>query len=119
MLNNTNEAYYELKFAIDENFAGNGLSMYWALIQLFQIDANFGLVGAMLIVDLPGREEVVLGPAIPAVWGGGSVQGLRLRGGGEVDFSWDDEGVVRNARVVGRTQSVKIVNVLGDVVVET
>jgi alpha-L-fucosidase 2 len=122
MLNNTDEAYNELRFAIDENFAGNGLSMYWALIQLFQIDANFGLVGAMLamlIVDLPGREEVVLGPAIPAVWGGGSVQGLRLRGGGSVDFSWNGEGVVRNAHVVGRSQSVRIVNVLGEVVVES
>jgi alpha-L-fucosidase 2 len=70
MLNSTDEAYYELKFAIDVNFAGNGLNMNWALIQLFQIDVSFGLVGAMLamlIVGLPGREEKVLRPVIPAV----------------------------------------------------
>jgi alpha-L-fucosidase 2 len=47
------------------------------------------------------------------------VQGLRLRGGGSVDFSWNGEGVVRNAHVVGRSQSVRIVNVLGEVVVES
>jgi alpha-L-fucosidase 2 len=70
MLSETDEAYGELRFAIDENFAGNGLSMYWALLKLFQIHANFGIIGVMLvilIVDLQGTEEVVLGPAIPVV----------------------------------------------------
>jgi alpha-L-fucosidase 2 len=83
--------------------------------------ANFvnrivGAALAMLIVDLPGMEEVVLGPAIPSAWGRGSVKGLRLRGGGTVEFSWDGEGVVQKATAVGSGgSSLKIVNVKGDV----
>ena len=125
-LNNTDEAYFELKYAIDQNFAGNGLSMYWGLNEPFQIDANFGLVGAMLsflAVDNPredGSEEgrlVVLGPAIPSGWGPGSVEGLRLRGGGKVDFEWDESGVVTSAHMTGRTKSIMIVNKEGKVLV--
>ncbi|KAJ5016346.1 Alpha-fucosidase A [Colletotrichum sp. SAR 10_99] len=106
-LNETDRAYEQLRYAIDVNFAPNGFSMYWALSPPFQIDANFGLGGAvlsMLVVDLPlpyaSREDVrtvVLGPAIPKKWGGGSVKGLRVRGGGVVDFSWDENGIVNEA----------------------
>jgi alpha-L-fucosidase 2 len=121
-LNNTSEAYFELKYAIEQNFANNGLSMYSGKSTPFQIDANFGLVGAVtsfLVVDLPGMASVVLGPAIPSSWGGGSVQGLRLRGGGSVDFSWDGEGVVDEATVRGRSEIVRIVNKEGTVLVST
>ncbi|KAF2122878.1 glycoside hydrolase family 95 protein-like protein [Lophiotrema nucula] len=102
-LNNTEQAYFELKYAIEQNFAGNGLSMYSGKEMSFQIDANFGLGGAvlaMLVVDIEesgvdtGDSTVVLGPAIPREWAGGSVKGLRLRGGGSVDFGWDDAGAV-------------------------
>jgi len=94
--------------------------MYSGKSTPFQIDANFGLVGAVtsfFIVDLPGMESVVLGPAIPPSWGGGSVKGLRLRGGGSVDFSWDGEGVVGEATVKGRREGVRIVNKEGTVLV--
>ncbi|KAH7033636.1 Six-hairpin glycosidase-like protein [Microdochium trichocladiopsis] len=135
-LNNTERAYWELRYAIDVNFAPNGLSMYKATNQPFQIDANFGLAGAvlsMLVVDLPlphdtavnaaaaGLEDartVVLGPAIPARWGGGSVKGLRIRGGGSVDFSWDQNGLVKDALVMGSKSKVRLVNVEGDVLAE-
>lgn len=125
-LNNTDEAYFELKYAVDQNFAGNGLSMYWGLSVPFQIDANFGLVGAVLsflVVDNPrvdGNEEgrvVVLGPAIPSSWRPGEVKGLRLRGGGMVDFEWDEMGVVTDAHTTGRTKSITIVNKDGKVLV--
>jgi alpha-L-fucosidase 2 len=121
-LNNTEEAYYELRYAIDTNFANNGFSMYSALSAPFQIDANFGLAGAMLsmlVVDLPQRHgdagvrKVVLGPAIPAAWGGGSVKGLRLRGGYAVDFAWDANGMVNAAKLVGHGKPVKLYNVDG------
>ncbi|KAI9166450.1 Alpha-fucosidase A [Paramyrothecium foliicola] len=126
-LNNTERAHFQLRYAIDENFAGNGFSMYWALNQPFQIDANFGLGGAvlsMLVVDLPlplGAKEtrtVVLGPAIPAIWAGGSVKGLRLRGGNSVDFSWDDNGVVTKATLRGKGQPLKLVNKNNEVLAE-
>lgn len=119
-LNNTDMAYLELAWAVQVNFAGNGLSMYSEKNPPFQIDANFGFGGAvlgMLIVDLPGLQSVVLGPAIPAAWGGGSVEGMRLRGGGSVDFGWDKDGLVTSARVDGRDGAVRIVNREGDVLV--
>jgi len=106
-------SYTELKYAIDENFASNGLSMYSATNPPFQIDANFGLVGAilsMLIVDLPQlssdsqTHHVVLGPSIS--WPAGEVQGLRLRGGGYVNFQWDATGLVTGADFTGRTQPI-------------
>lgn len=119
MLNDTSQAYYELRFAIEQNFAGNGLSMYSGKEKPFQIDANFGIVGAvvaMLVVDLPGGEDVVLGPAIPGSWGNGSVRGLRLRGGGVVDFGWDGDGVVTWARVEGGSGR-RVVNKKGAVLI--
>ncbi|KAI0514338.1 Six-hairpin glycosidase-like protein [Xylaria bambusicola] len=127
-LNDTDMAYKELRYAIDTNFANNGFSMYNAQNQPFQIDANFGLAGAvlsMLVVDLPvayGAQKertVVLGPAIPAAWGHGSLSGLRIRGGVFVDFKWDGDGLVTSAtptasaRTSGRIVIV-FVNVRGD-----
>ncbi|OBT77210.1 hypothetical protein VF21_04030 [Pseudogymnoascus sp. 05NY08] len=124
-LNNTDEAYFELRYAIDENFASNGLSMYSGQNPPFQIDANFGIVGAMLsmlVVDLPNgnavkNRTVVLGPAIPARWGGGSVKGLRLRGGGQVDFTWDLNGLVVRANASGIAKGLRIVNKDGTILV--
>ncbi|KAL2817695.1 alpha-fucosidase A [Aspergillus cavernicola] len=126
-LNDTQRAYSELRYAIDENFVGNGLSMYWGSQPPFQIDANFGFAGAvlsMLVVDMPlayGSEAknrtVVLGPAIPAEWGNGKVMGLRLRGGGIVDFSWDGKGVVNKVKILSRgkeRRKVHLVNMEGD-----
>ena len=113
-LNATEKAYDELRLTIQTNLAANGLSMYSGKNAPFQIDANPGFGGAvlsMLVVDLPLRysqrevaRTVVLGPAIPTAWGGGSVAGLRLRGGGSVDFTWDETGLVTNATLKGRTK---------------
>ncbi|RYP72326.1 hypothetical protein DL771_004300 [Monosporascus sp. 5C6A] len=127
-LNNTERAYEQLRYAIDVNFAGNGFSMYSAGNEPFQIDANFGLGGAilsMLVVDLPLPHDaagetrtVVLGPAIPERWKGGSVKGLRIRGGGSVDFGWDDGGLVTEATLRGSQTSVRLVNVRGQMLAE-
>ncbi|KAL4977124.1 alpha-fucosidase A [Aspergillus desertorum] len=129
-LNDSAMAYDELRYAIDENFVGNGLSMYWGASPPFQIDANFGFAGAvlsMLVVDLPTqrsdeeRRTVVLGPAIPSAWGNGRVKGLRVRGGGKVDFGWDSRGLVDWVRVVKRgrgTRRIQLVNVEGDYLAE-
>lgn len=141
-LNNTEQAHYELRYAIDSNFANNGFDMYQALLAPFQIDGNFGLGGAMLsmlVVDMPtphdgaaassssspsypppsggGRKPrtVVLGPAIPKSWGGGKVKNLRLRGGRSVDFSWNKDGKVDVAKLKGSGKPVILVNVDGKV----
>ncbi|KAJ8108992.1 hypothetical protein OPT61_g7779 [Boeremia exigua] len=126
-LNNTERAYFELRYAIDTNFVDNGFSMYSATFTPFQIDANYGIGGAvlsMLVVDLPNAfgdsktRTVVLGPAIPEAWAGGSVQGLALRGGGTVSFKWDNQGVVTKATVKGRSAPLKIVNKAGRILAE-
>ncbi|ETR98680.1 hypothetical protein M419DRAFT_38400 [Trichoderma reesei RUT C-30] len=124
------EAYKELKYTIDMNFAANGLSVYttgswpYEVTLPFQIDANFGLSAnalAMLYTDLPKRwgddsvQKVILGPAIPREWAGGSVRGGSLRGGGTVDFGWDDEGVVNRAVLRGRRLPIVVVNKHGKV----
>lgn len=124
-LNDTDQAYYELRYAIEQNFAGNGFSMYSGIETPFQIDANFGFGGAvlsMLVTDMPtaaGGEEdgktVVLGPAIPTSWSGGNVKGLRLRGGGIVDFGWDVNGVVKDVKIYGKLEGLTLVNKEGSV----
>ncbi|KAH7407236.1 Six-hairpin glycosidase-like protein [Cadophora sp. MPI-SDFR-AT-0126] len=121
LLNETENAHYELRYAIDQNFANNGLSMYSGLSPPFQIDANFGLLGnilAMLVVDLPGLDSVVLGPAIPKSWSPGRVKGLRLRGARTVDFSWDAQGLVTGAHLSTQGTGVKITNKDGKVLIK-
>ena len=126
-LNNTERAHFELRYAIDENFVDNGFSMYSATNTPFQIDANYGIGGAMLsmlVVDLPNAfgdnstRTVVVGPAIPAAWAGGKVRGLTLRDGGSVNFKWNDQGIVTKAEVKDRKTSLCIVNKNGDVLAE-
>ncbi|KAJ4351570.1 uncharacterized protein N0V89_006913 [Didymosphaeria variabile] len=100
-LNNTERAYFELKYAVEQNFAGNALSMYSGHNPPFQIDANFGFAGAvlsMLVVDI--EEHGIGGEGEDGGAGAGDSkgvgwwegEGLRLRGGGSVDFGWNEEG---------------------------
>lgn len=139
-LNDSARAHGELALAVAHNVAPNLLSMYSAGAggggavkknPPFQVDLNLGWAGAvlsMLVVDLPlaprvgggggpgaSSRTVVLGPAIPGAWGGGSVKGLRIRGGGVVDFEWDGNGLVTRKTVVsGDVDGVRFVNVDGD-----
>ena len=65
----------------------------------FQIDANFGFVAAvneMLVQERNG--EVVLLPALPALWKNGKVKGLRV-GGKTVNIEWRD-GKITSADVI-------------------
>lgn len=115
-LNNTEQADYELRYAIASNFASNGLSQYKGLDGPFQIDANFGVAGAMLsmlVVDLPAayrdteKRSVVLGPAIPKRWGPGKVTGLRIRGGTSLEMTWNANGVVDRVSITKRGEPVR------------
>ena len=68
---------------------------------VFQIDATFGFtagIAEMLVqshrFDKSGKPLVELLPALPPAWKNGSVRGLRVRGGGEVSFTWRDGKIV-------------------------
>ena len=88
----------------------------------FQIDGNFGATAAMaeMLVQSHDKHGVIeLLPALPSAWATGSIKGLRVRGGFEIDMRWRDgdllDATVRSIsghggtlRLHGKTTELKL-----------
>ena len=63
----------------------------------FQIDGNFGATAAIAEMLVQSTaERIVLLPALPKAWKSGSIKGLCVKGGAELDVYWQD-GVLTKA----------------------
>lgn len=72
----------------------------------FQIDGNFGGAAGICEMIAQSRDgEVRLLPALPDALSDGSVRGMRLRGGIELDMEWKD-GKVTSGRLLSRKGGV-------------
>ncbi|KAF9493689.1 hypothetical protein BDN71DRAFT_1449921 [Pleurotus eryngii] len=95
-LDNDDEFYRELTYALYENFASNLFSVYDPSASIFQIDANFGFTSAVMnaliqasdVPTLAAPLTIKLLPALPKQWADGSIRGARVRGGISVDMQW-------------------------------
>ena len=86
-LRNPERAYANLKLLI----TNSTLPDMFDLCPPFQIDGNLGGPAAIaeMLVQSTDSEIRVL-PALPPQWPSGSLNGVRVRGGGKLDLEWKD-----------------------------
>ncbi len=98
------EAYSRLEvMAVRRSMNPSLITSHNPNARTFNTDGNGGIphiVNTMLVFSRPGSIDLL--PALPAAWPEGSVKGLRVRGGLEVDIAWA-EGRLRSATIRSNT----------------
>lgn len=70
------------------------MSLFAKCFTPLQVDGSLGMTAAITEMLVQSHEdEIVLLPALPAEWGKGSFNGVRVRGGFELDYTWEDDKV--------------------------
>ncbi len=80
---------------------------------IFQIDGNFGMVSAVteaLCGYFDGKVHILY--ALPENWKNGRISGVKLPGGHEISFSWENAGLTNLEIVIGYSEKL-IINISG------
>lgn len=93
------EAYHSINILLeklirDNLFSVSPAGIAGATTDIFAFDGNQAAaagIAEMLVQSQNGYIELL--PCLPEQWYMGTCTGLCLRGGGQVDFSWDRQGV--------------------------
>jgi alpha-L-fucosidase 2 len=91
-LENPERAYNNLKLLIDKST----LPDMFDLCPPFQIDGNLGGPAAITEMLIQSTDHTLrILPALPRQWQSGSLEGVRVRGGGKVQIVWDKGRLVK------------------------
>jgi alpha-L-fucosidase 2 len=70
------------------------MSLFAKCFTPLQVDGSLGMTAAITEMLVQSHEdEIVLLPALPVEWEKGSFNGVRVRGGFELNYTWEDDKV--------------------------